>query len=60
MEDFRKEVEEVLGIPERCCLDIYGMVEGNGWAVHCPEGHYLHVPYSFYKPIVLDESRAEK
>jgi long-chain-fatty-acid---luciferin-component ligase len=55
VEDFRKEVEEVLGIPEHCCIDIYGMVEGNGWAVHCPEGHYLHVPYSFYKPIVLDE-----
>ena len=36
-------------------LDIYGMVEGNGWMVHCPEGHYLHSPYSYYKPLVLDE-----
>jgi acyl-protein synthetase LuxE len=53
--DFRKEVKEVLGIPEKFCLDIYGMVEGNGWMTHCPEGHYLHAPYSFYKPLVLDE-----
>jgi len=52
---FRKEVEEVLGIPEKYCLDVYGMVEGNGWMVHCPEGHYLHVPYSYYKPIVLND-----
>lgn len=55
VEDFRKKVNEVLGIPAHCCLDIYGMVEGNGWTVHCPEGHYLHLPYSYYKPIVLDE-----
>ena len=52
--DFRKQVEKVLGIPEKYCLDIYGMVEGNGWMVHCPEGHYLHSPYSYYKPLVLD------
>jgi len=52
--DFRKHVEKVLGIPEKYCLDIYGMVEGNGWMVHCPEGHYLHSPYSYYKPLVLD------
>jgi len=52
--DFRKQVEKVLGIPEKFCLDIYGMVEGNGWMVHCPEGHYLHSPYSYYKPLVLD------
>ena len=51
--DFRKEVKDVLGIPEKYCLDAYGMVEGNGWMVQCPEGHYLHVPYSYYKPIVL-------
>jgi hypothetical protein len=31
------------------------MVEGNGWMVQCPEGHYLHAPYSYYKPLVLDE-----
>jgi hypothetical protein len=52
--DFRKQVEKVLGIPEKYCLDIYGMVEGNGWMVHCPEGHYLHSPYSYFKPLVLD------
>jgi hypothetical protein len=53
--EFRKQVEKVLGIPEKFCLDIYGMVEGNGWMVHCPEGHYLHSPYSYYKPLVLDD-----
>ena len=53
--DFRREVKEVLGIPEKFCLDLYGMVEGNGWMVQCPEGHYLHAPYSYYKPMVLDE-----
>jgi hypothetical protein len=52
--EFRKQVEKVLGIPEKYCVDIYGMVEGNGWMVHCPEGHYLHSPYSYYKPLVLD------
>ncbi|MCX6664100.1 MAG: hypothetical protein NTZ75_07620 [Euryarchaeota archaeon] len=52
--DFRKQVEKILGIPEKYCLDIYGMVEGNGWMVHCPEGHYLHSPYSYFKPLVLD------
>ena len=29
------------------------MVEGNGFMVQCPEGHYLHVPYTFFKPVVL-------
>jgi hypothetical protein len=53
--EFRKQVEKVLGIPEKYCLDIYGMVEGNGWFVHCPEGHYLHAPYSYYKSLVLDQ-----
>ena len=53
--EFRAEVDEVLGIPGRYCLDIYGMVEGNGWMVQCPEGHYLHIPYSFYKAMILDE-----
>jgi len=23
--------------------------------VHCPEGHYLHAPYSYFKPLVLDK-----
>lgn len=53
--DFRKEVKDILGIPEKYCLDTYGMVEGNGWMTQCPEGHYLHIPYSFYMPLVLDE-----
>jgi hypothetical protein len=53
--DFRKQVKEILGIPEKFCLDLYGMVEGNGWLVHCPEGHYLHSPYSYYKPMILDD-----
>jgi len=56
--DFRAEVEEVLGIPDRYCLDVYGMVESNGWMIQCPEGHYLHVPYSYFMPLVLDESLA--
>ncbi|HIG99497.1 MAG TPA: hypothetical protein HA258_02845 [Thermoplasmata archaeon] len=52
--DFRKQVEKILGIPEKFCVDLYGMVEGNGWLTHCPEGHYLHAPYNYYKPMVLD------
>lgn len=52
---FRRQVEEVLGITEDHCIDVYGMVEGNGWMIHCPEGHYLHAPYSYYRPLVLDE-----
>ncbi|RLF29310.1 MAG: hypothetical protein DRJ99_03695 [Thermoplasmata archaeon] len=54
VEEFRKQVKETLGIPEENCLDAYGMVEGNGWMVHCREGHYLHVPYSYFHPLVLD------
>jgi len=53
--DFREQVENVLGIPERRCLDLYGMCEGNGWMWQCPEGHYLHAPCTYYKPLVLDE-----
>ncbi len=54
-EDFRRQVEDVLGIPETRCLDMYGMVEGNGIMVQCSEGHYLHVPYTYYKPLILDD-----
>jgi phenylacetate-coenzyme A ligase PaaK-like adenylate-forming protein len=54
--DFRAEVQEILGIPEKYCLDVYAMVECNGCLITCPEGHYLHVPYSFLKPLVLDET----
>jgi phenylacetate-coenzyme A ligase PaaK-like adenylate-forming protein len=53
--EFRRRVKQVLGIEEIHCLDVYGMVEGNGWMIHCPEGHYLHVPYSYYQPLVLDD-----
>jgi phenylacetate-coenzyme A ligase PaaK-like adenylate-forming protein len=52
--EFRKQVEKILGIPEKFCVDLYGMVEGNGWLTHCPEGHYLHEPYNYYKGLVLD------
>ena len=53
---FRDEVYEILGIPGQYCLDVYGMVESNGWMVQCPEGHYLHVPYSFFKPLILNDA----
>jgi phenylacetate-coenzyme A ligase PaaK-like adenylate-forming protein len=53
--DFRKQMKDVLGINPEYCLDLYGMVEGNGWNVHCPEGHYLHIPYTYYHPMVLDD-----
>lgn len=56
VEKFRKMVEETLGIPPENCLDLYGMVEGNGWMVHCPEGHYLHLPTTYYHVRVLDEN----
>ena len=55
VEEFRKKVEEMLGIPSQYCLDLYGMVEGNGWMVHCPEGHYLHIPATYYHAMVLSE-----
>ncbi len=54
--EFRDLVEQVLGIPHRYCLDVYGMVEGNGWMIQCPEGHYLHIPHSYFLPIVLDDN----
>ena len=54
--EFRKMVKDTLGIKEEHCLDLYGMVEGNGWMVHCQEGHYLHVPHTYYYPLVLDEN----
>jgi phenylacetate-coenzyme A ligase PaaK-like adenylate-forming protein len=52
---FRQQVQDVLGVPGDRCLDVYGMVEGNGWMVNCPEGHHLHIPHSFFKPLVLDD-----
>jgi hypothetical protein len=59
VEEFRKKVERVLGIPPENCLDLYGMVEGNGWMVHCPEGHYLHIPSTYYHAMVIDENGEE-
>ncbi len=53
--NFRKKVQQTLGIKPEHCLDFYGMVEGNGWMTHCPEGHYLHVPHSYYHAMVLDD-----
>jgi len=52
--DFREQVEHVLGVPETHCLDSHGMCEGNGLLVQCPKRHYLHTPYTYYKPLVLD------
>lgn len=53
-EEYRNDIKQVLGIPGKFVLDVYSMVEGNGWMIHCPEGHYLHAPYAHYKPLVLD------
>ena len=53
--DFRRQVEDVLGIPEANCIDGYSMCESNGAMIQCPAGHYLHAPYTFYKPLVLDD-----
>ncbi len=55
VEEFRSQMQEVLGIEPNHCIDIYGMVEGNGWMVHCPEGHYLHIPHTYYHVMVLDD-----
>ncbi len=54
VEEFREMVKDTLGINDEHCLDLYGMVEGNGWMIHCPEGHYLHVPHTYYHPLILD------
>ncbi|MGZ4940463.1 MAG: LuxE/PaaK family acyltransferase [Halobacteriota archaeon] len=54
-ESFRKRVEEVLGIPETHCLDIYGMSEMNSIMITCPEGHYYHPP-PWLRLFVLDAS----
>ncbi len=53
-EEYRNEVKKFLGIPGKYVLDVYSMVEGNGWMIHCPEGHYLHAPYAHYKALVVD------
>ncbi len=53
--EFRQVVQDRLGILPKHCLDMYGMVEGNAWNIHCPEGHYFHIPYTYFKPLVLDK-----
>ena len=32
------------------------MIEMNGMMTTCPEGHYFHIPYTWFKPLVLDRS----
>jgi long-chain-fatty-acid---luciferin-component ligase len=54
--DIRKRIKEVLGIPETRCIDAYTMIEGNATMNTCPEGHYFHIPYTWFKPLVLDRS----
>jgi phenylacetate-coenzyme A ligase PaaK-like adenylate-forming protein len=56
VKEFRKLAYDVLGIPETCCFDCYAMVEGNAFMLHCPEGHYLHVPHTFFKPLIIDQN----
>lgn len=53
--EFRKEVEQYLGITPDRVIDLYGMVEGNGWMTQCSEGHHLHIPTSYLHPMVLNE-----
>ena len=54
--DFRKRVEETLGISRTHCTDTYAMIEVNAIMTTCPEGHYYHAPYTWLKPLVLDKS----
>jgi phenylacetate-coenzyme A ligase PaaK-like adenylate-forming protein len=56
MNEFRKNVEKVLGIPEKNHVDLYTMVESNWHAIQCPEGHYLHLPPTVVYPMVLGEN----
>lgn len=53
--EFRQAAQRTLGVLPEHCLDVYGMVEGNAWNIHCPEGHYFHIPYTYFKPLVLDK-----
>ncbi len=55
VKDFREKVNKFFNIPGEQCLDLYAMVEGNGFMTHCPEGHYFHIPHNYYHPLVLDE-----
>ena len=53
--DFRKQAHDVFGFPEAHCIDGYGMCEMNAAIIQCPEGHYLHTPYTYFKPLVVDD-----
>jgi len=59
LEEFREKVEKTFGIPNENCLDLYAMVESNGFMVNCPEGHYLHIPSTYLHPMVIDENGEE-
>lgn len=54
--DFRKQVQDVLGISETHCTDGYSMIELNECFWTCPEGHYRHVPLTHLKPFILDKA----
>jgi hypothetical protein len=54
--DFRKQINDVFGIPETHCVDGYSLTEFNSVLLQCPEGHYRHVPHTHCKPLVVDES----
>lgn len=54
--DFRKRIEETLGIPETRYFDYYSMVEITGCCITCSEGQYLHLPYTYLKPLVIDRN----
>jgi hypothetical protein len=42
VEKFRKQMQDVLGVKPEHCVDLYGMVEGNGWMSIC-----ILPPYGF-------------
>jgi len=56
VKDFRDKAYKFFNIPKEQCIDLYAMVEGNGFMTHCPEGHYLHIPHNYYHPMVLDDN----
>ncbi len=55
-EGFRRRVREMMGIPETHVIEGYAMTEGNWVSMSCPEGHYYHLPYATFKPLVLDNN----
>lgn len=55
-DEFRRNVNDTLGIPAHMIVDLYTMCESNWHAIQCPEGHYFHLPQTVVYPIVLDEN----